>query len=736
MPDPQMPDMQVLQQSLQDMANKAAAPEKSEPGPGDVQPSAETKGAKPGDPAVLVTLKMTPDEVGAWWTRVKDATARTEAHAKDWDILLKEYLPHVAASGTAETVKYNGHFRNVHSKIGQLFYRAPDLIMSARDPGPGNNQQPAPVPLTPGPDGQMMPTPPITLDDIIAVKQQVLQFHLGREGVKVTRLMDELLFDVLAWAGIGCSKLGYRCVMKTVQVPVMGPPPPPPGGMAPLPELGNPLGLGGQVAPQQPVPQMDAMGQPLMQNQEVPIWEDYYWRRFSPKKLITNTDLRSSRFDEDATWMGMHFYLSPKKAKAMFGLTDDEVSKATQDEQIFKHKEDEETGKNTVGLVHGVEISLKASVFTDEVHPQAMNQLVLIEGLTEKPVVWRPSPDQEFETAGPRIGQLTHNSLIGFPYRVLTIRDLADSPFPKSDSAFTNSQIKQIGTYRKQGVKLRDAAIGKFLFDGGAFDEEDIALLKSGEVGEFIEVMEGKLALGQDKILVRTPQVVGSADDYRNEELLKRDVDETLGIGSNQSGSPENTVRTATETATVQAAVSARNDKELGRVVDFYLDGARMLDSLLMRYADNTEYVQIAGEAGAVRIMVWNNKIISGRYIYDIAPDSQMRVDTARSFDKLLKFYTIAAQDPLCNRAYLLKRLARMNELDPAKVVASPAQMMMQPPHGGGDVAHTLSNSGKRPNEPGAENHRGATPTPAQPIPGPTAVPPKPGAAPVAGARA
>lgn len=711
-----MPDMQVLQKSLQDMATKAAAPEKVIAGPGDVGPSAETKGVKLGDPAALVTLKMSPDEVGEWWDRIKDDTARTEAHAKEWDILLKEYLPTVSASGTAESVKYQGHFRNVHSKIGQLFYRTPDLIMSPRDPGPANNQQPPPVPVDPN----GMPMPPILLEDIIAVKQQVLQFHLGRDGVKVGRLMDELLFDVLAWTGIGCSKLGYRCMMKSVQVPVMGPAPTPPG----VP--GSVLGLGGMGAHPQMVPQVDAMGQPQMQAQDVPVYEDYYWRRFSPKKFITNSDLRSTRFDEDATRMGMHFYLAPKKAQAMFGLTDEEVNKATSDDKVYKHKEDDEVGKGSQGLVHGVELYVKASVYTDEVHPQAINQLVLIEGLTERPVVWRPSPDQEFETQGPRIGQLTHDSLIGFPIRVLTIRDLADSCFPKSDAAFTNSQIKQIGTYRRQGVKLRDAAIGKFLFDGGAFDEEDIALLTNGEVGDFIEVIEGKLALGMEKILGRTPQIMGSPDDYRNEELLKRDVDETLGIGSNQSGSPENTVRTATETATVQAAVSARNDKELGRVIDFYLDGARMIDSLLMRYADQTEYVQIAGDAGAVRIMTWNNKIISGRYIYDIAPDSQLRVDTARSFDKLLKFYTIAAQDPLCNRAYLLKKLARMNELDPAKVVVSPAQMMMQPPHGGGDVAHPLSNSGGLPNAPGALNHRQTTPTPGAPA----GMPPKPGAPP------
>jgi hypothetical protein len=49
----------------------------------------------------------------------------------------------------------------------------------------------------------------------------------------------------------------------------------------------------------------------------------------------------------------------------------------------------------------------------------------------------------------------------------------------------------------------------------------------------------------------------------------------------------------------------------------------------------------------------------------------------------------------------------------------NPAQMLAQPPHGGGDGGsggpvndHLASNSGKRPNEPGAENNREETPKP------------------------
>lgn len=710
---------------LQPAANKAMEPEIKEPGPGDVGPSTENKSG-----GALVSLPMSEAEVTEWWKRIERATTRVDRMAEKWDILLDEYRPHVEKSGAAEAVKVQMHFRNVHSKIGQLFYRAPDLILTAKDPGPASNEMPNPMMMLMPPG--MPPLPPLTMEDIISVKQQVLQTKLGRDGLKVGRLMDELLFDVLAWSGVAASKLGYRCVIKNIQQPKMQPAPPvmglgggmppmgapssPPGPPSPLgppaqpmmqmmPE--GPMGSipGGAPPPPPMVPVLDALGQPVMETIPVPIFEDYYWRRFSPKKLLWNDDLKSTRVDEDATWVGMHFYMSQKRAMKELGLTEEEAKAASSDDRVHSYVDDPANADKAPGLVHGVELFCKASAFTDELHPQAINQLILIDSIRTKPIVWRPSQDQEFDGQG----KLTPNSLVGFPIRVLAIRDLADSSFPESDSAFTNSEIKQLTTYRRQGVKLRDAAIGKYLYDQGCFDTADIQKLEDADVGTFVGVLEGKLEKGGDKVLTTTAQVRGTADDYRGEQLLKQDINETLGLSANSSGTQEQTIRSATETATVNQAMQARNEKELGRVTDFYLDGARMIDSLLMRYATNDDYETITGEDGAKRMMMWNNKIISGRYIYDIAPDSQNRVDTTQDFMQTMSFYNLAAKDPLFNRPYVLRRLARMRGMDPAKVVLNPAMVMQQPPHGGpGDVVneHQASNSGKRPNEPGAENKR------------------------------
>lgn len=721
-------------------------------GTDDVGPTVGTKSGVPD----LVTLPYTEELISELWREIEASDARIKNLETGWDVLLKAYTPIVTSSGSPETVKVNTHFRNLHSKIGQLFYSSPDLICTAKEPSPAQNvlqtQQP-PMPLPGAP-----PTPPMTMEDLIAVKQAVLASKLGRDGINISRLIDELLFDVLGWAGIGCAKIGYRCTMKMIQQPRMGPAPTPP-----VP--GSVLGLSQPPPTPQLVPQMDpTTGQPLMDTVPVPIYEDYYGRRFSPKKLVMNASLKSTRFDEDAVLMGMHFYLTPQDAKKSFNLSEDEVSKSQEDTRVYQHESDK-IGSGLPGMIHGVELWVKASHYSDDQpHPLAINQVVLIEGIKDRPIIWRPSPDQSFDTQG----RLTDDSMVGFPIRVLTIRDFADSPFPPSDAAFTNSHIKQLSTFRRQGVKLRDAAIGKYVYDQGAFNEEEIKKLSEGEVGEYVGVESGVLGQrGVKGILDTTAQVHMGPSDAYTEGAIKQEIDETLGISANAGGAEFDTSRTATEVHTISNAVAARNEKERGRVVDFYLGMARMLDQLLMRYADANEYIHIVGETGNQVQKVWSGQIVSGKFFYDIAPDSQARVDTAADFNQLLQYYSLTAKDPLSNRPYVLKKMARMKGLDPAKAVLPPApppppkpdlpsisfaftaadlgnplvveilqktgmltpavppvgappagmpppppHPMPLPPHGGHlDMAepisqHLMSNSGRRPSEPGAGNHR------------------------------
>lgn len=669
-----------------------------------------------GDPNPLVTEPMTTDDIKEWWKRIERSDNRLKERAKRWDILLKEYTPEVLASGTPEAVKVMVHFRNVHTKIGQLFYKSPEIRLEPD--GPAEEQMPNPMAQQAMLAG-LPPPPPLKMEDIISVKQEILNKTLGRDGVKATRLFDELLIDSLLWAGIGCSKIGHDATIMEVDLPVMGPDP---NYIPPPQPPGNVLGI--SPTPQPPmVPQTDPLtGQPKTQKVQVTIYQENYWRRFSPKKLVLDDTLRSTRYDEDATYQGMHFYLTPTQAMKKFKLTEAEVQKGGKDDKVASHMGDTEVGD---GLVHFVELFVKSSVYTSEPHPLALHQLILMEGKDDAPIVWRPSPDQEFDERH----RLTKDSMVGFPHRVLAIRDLPDSPFPDADAAFVNSSAKELNTFRRQDIKLRDAAIGKYAYDTGKIDTPDLDRLKNGEVGEFIGIQSGGMAQGVQSVIAPIAQIHSIPENSRTQTLLKQDIDETLGIGSNQAGIPESTVRSATETKTVQAAVQGRNSKEQARVVDHFLEGVRMLDTLIMRYTDEEGWVQYTGPDGAKRMQMWTGRMVSGKFLYDIAPDSQLSVDTAVDRQQNLNFYNLVAKDPLVNRSYILRRLARQFGYDAAKLILEPAQVPMQPPHGGpGEMVndHEAAKSGGTPNGPGQPDHRaaqqGGAPQPQRPTP------PQPGA--------
>lgn len=740
-------DLSGLVSKIQGLATNAVEADKPKPdGPADATPSTDIKKSP------LVTLEMGEDEIKEWFARIKRSRDRRKTREEKWDILIKDYLPTVSASGKAEDVKMNLHYRDVSVKMAALFYQRPDLILTNKDPGPASNTFPSPVP--PGSMPGQPPPPPVKMEDLISIKQAVLNDKL--DDIDVEELMDEVNFDLTAWADIAAIKVGYRCITKAIQQPKLIQDPTAPAMQPQQP--GSVLGL----APQAPPPLVkDPTG--AMESVSVDLFSEFYMRRVSPKKLLLDDSLYSSRVDKDSTWIGYEFFMSPARAQKKpeeggLGLTEEQCSNTSADDARAKYDEDT-SAENTNQLIHGYEVFCFSSAFGgDNPHPKAINQLILIEGIEDKPIAWRPHPDQDFDDQG----RLTKDSIDALPILTLTLRPLADSPYSPSDAAFTNSHIKQISTWRRQSILLRDSAVGRYAFDKGAFDTGEIDQLKNGTIGEFIGIEDGKMANGLDKIIAPLAQAHMTQDDYRGMELLKRDHDEMLGIGATQSGTPESTVQTATQIAQMSTALAARNKKEQGKVIKLYIKAIRMLDQLLMRYATEPDYVLVGGDEAARKPMLWNNKLISGRYLYEISPDSQMQLDTEMDFRLLLQFYNLTAGDPLANRPYMLKRLARMRRLDPAKVVLPPPppqpsivrpnvsvtlkgediqtttgpdgttqvpvnqvayDLVMSkpvppiapgfagslPPHGGAGGAankHEQTNSGKRENEPGAVNHR------------------------------
>src|SRR5262252_10083045 len=223
----------------------------------------------------------------------------------------------------------------------------------------------------------------------ILIKQAVLNDKLGPNGVDAKRLIDKLTFDALCPSGWGASKIGYEVTTRPVTDPMSG------------------------------------------QQVDVPVYEEYFWEHFSPKKLLVPDDFYDNDYDR-APWIGMEFSLPFLVAKRKYNLPEDFTGKTTQDDNVFEQMQPGSGATDTSGneIVTGIEIWYKASLEDETVfHPEWLRVLVLIDGLEDQPA---RHTEGQYQTLDAR-GRLTADSMIGYPIHVLTIRDLTDSAYIRSD---------------------------------------------------------------------------------------------------------------------------------------------------------------------------------------------------------------------------------------------------------------------------------------------------------------
>lgn len=623
-----MDDMQLPLEGLQPEATPVPGQEEVAPNP-------------------LLTLAMTEEQAKEWWDDIQQAERRITDREQEWDILMAAYMPTVTKGGEPESLNSNFHFRNVHTKLANIFYKLPELHLE---------------PLQPMKDVVAMHPvagTPITAEDAVPIKQAVLNAKLGRKGVNGARLMNLLIQDALQWAGIACVKVGYSVTMKTVPMPVMGP--------ALADEFGN-VPLDPATGMPQQVPQTDPVtGEPMMQEQQVPIYEDWYMKRFSPKKLLLPSDLTSGLIDDEARFIGHKSFLTKEEVNSAFQI-DYDLEATSEDDRIYKDPKDSSTVVKKKIAVY--ELFARASKYrsAEQPHPKAIDHIVFIEGIKDRPVVYRPSPDQTFD----ELGKLTPDSIETFPIRVLYLRDMPDSPFPPSDAAFVNSQVKNLNTHMQQSVRLRDAAIAKMGYDEEKLTPDEVKRIKNGQVGDWIALTGGALAEGMDKIVGQITTPVAARDDFRLAGALKANMDETLGIDAHTAGIMSDQRVTATEISESSKNSGQRMGMEQLRAIDFWLGCVEIYDVLLQRYATQAEYILIVGQDGTKRMQLWNNKVIAGKYAYDIKPDSQLHIDAARDRQQTLAYYKETAPDPMTNRYPVLRKLAGLFGLDPGVTVNDP----------------------------------------------------------------
>lgn len=555
--------------------------------------------AMPVDP--MRAIPLDDKELSRWKADIERSAQRIENIKGAWERQLTAYTPDYSDKWGGD-INPGKDFYQVEQKKPQLFYETPYVVLAP-------------------PEGVQ-----VDPQTAAAIQQEQLGLNrdLGRDVLNVKRMVDKVLFDVLCPAGVGPSKLGFTNITRDVPAP-----PDPLTHQAP----------------------MDKTGQPVMV--PVPVFQELFWERFSPLKLLIPTNFFDTDWDK-APWLGMKFSIPRRIAKAQWRLPADlKGVKSSSDQDVFKYQ------NNAAGmdssedddLITGQEIWYKAAYYDDqELDPRKFRQLVLVDGLDE-PAVHRDSPYQKMD---PQTGSLTPDSMIGNPIHPLTIRDLADSAYIPSDCMMTRPLVNELVRYRTQLTEHRDSSTSVRLGDPAILTPEILAKVVRGPYGSIIMV-PGLNTSNPPVVEVSHP--VYSHENFQGQDIIEGDIEKVSAIGANQSGAQQDTVRSATELSIIQQASNTRLTAERNRVIAWFLGGVRKVDclrQLLMRGAD-----QQASPA-------------LGRYTYDIKPDSGVHMDAAVTRKQALDTYNQLRQDPNLDHVAFLKEILPLLHLDPSMVKPPP----------------------------------------------------------------
>ena len=544
-------------------------------------------------PNPMVTIPMTDEEQTRWKGDIERADRRRKVYEPSWETNLSNYAPDPTNAKWGDDINPGVHFFTVEQKKALLFFDTPHVILT---PQSGANPQ------------------------AVQAQQDRLNDKLGRDGIKGKALVDLVLLDTLCPAGMGCVSVGYTNISKPTQVPV--------------PQQWTPLGT--------------PPAEPQFQTANVPVFEEVFCEHFSVKKLLIPANAHINQADK-WPWVGQKFTLPLKVAKRQFSLPDDFNAKSKGEDQVFRLPGSNPSDEGDEEQVTGTALFYKASLYDEqELHPQKIRELVFIDG-SDEPVVHRDSRYQDFDQAG----KLSETSLIGFPIKVCYIRDLSDSPYVPSDCTIIRPLVNEISRFRTQLVEHRDASTSVRLADETVISNEVMAKIIRSPYGAILPIANYNSA---NPPIMEIGKPAMSRENFQSQEIIGADLAKVTAISANQSGTQQDNIHSATEIATVQRNADVRMQAERNRVVEWFLDVVRAVDTLLRRYPPMGQPPQPA----------------LGRYSYSIKPDSGMHVDAAADRKFGMDAYNFLAKDPNINRMELLKEILPLMRLDPTKLITQP----------------------------------------------------------------
>ena len=603
-------------------------------------------------------IPLDEKDLAFWRNEIKMARQKRDevATTYGWEENLKRYNPKAAKNeygALNSDVNTGADFRDVERKKAALFYDTPTIGLTVTQ-----DRQLV------DPPGAPPPPQPMMLSTLVSWHGQMLNELLGPQHANIKPTVLEAIFNCLCPAGVGPVTVGYQVTMRTEQqerplidpltgLPVMQPP-----------SMIDTIKAAAGLPTPPPAPVMEVV------DVEIPIFERWFVSTTSPKALLIPASYKSTQHQR-APWLGQDWRKPVSQVRREYHLPAEWKAGAADDQTkpYFEGRDATDVDDEAAGdpYVTGVDLYYRTQLRSDdELHPEAMRHLVLVDGKDE-PVVHRESPYQDFTDTG----EMTPDSLTGFCVRPLVLRQLTDSAWVASDCAVTSQLTKEGEKYRSQILEQRDGNKMVIAFDSGKMDPTATDKIKKANGVIWVPLQEGALSQGKDSIMQQVAQPSLGRESYMGMDVIDRDREQILGIGANQTGIQTKGRRTATENTIVQRNSEARFEQERQCVLEWFIDVVSAFDTLVLRYADARIATQILGETRGALWAQYKHHLAGG-YNYTLHVDSGKYLDIEADRRQILQFYGQVRQDPFINPRLILKEMAEKFGYDPAEFVVEP----------------------------------------------------------------
>ena len=241
------------------------------------------------------------------------------------------------------------------------------------------------------------------------------------------------------------------------------------------------------------------------------------------------------------------------------------------------------------------------------------------------------------------------------PYTMLRFNEVPDEFYPMSDVEAWEPQIHELNKIRTQQSVHRKRYNRKYIAKTGAFEDDDLDDLKSGDDGTIVFTNEENLNNAIQPIADASLQ----NEVYTTEQRIKDDITEISGITGYQRGTTSQGAKTATEASIVESQSRSRVDERLDVVNTFVVRIIRNLAMISQNFMTQEQVYPILGDDQTPNWMQVGPDQIQGEFMYDIVYGSSLPINKEVDRQQFLQLYEMIANDPYYNPVKVREDLLR-----------------------------------------------------------------------------